>query len=143
MTQSNSPRLHLFFALLSGMLFGLGLALSGMVDPAKVQGFLDVTGLWDPTLAFVMLGALMVTTPAFRWVLRRPGPWFASGFSLPTRTDLDGRLILGAALFGIGWGLGGLCPGPAIADLIIGNAGIYLFVAAMLLGAVLHDWMRK
>ena len=129
------------FALLSGTLFGFGLAVSGMVNPAKVLAFLDVAGAWDPTLALVMIGALAVTTPAFRWVLKRRQPWFAADFALPTRTDLEPRLISGAALFGVGWGLAGLCPGPAIAALVSGNSMVYVFVAAMLTGFLLHDWV--
>jgi uncharacterized membrane protein YedE/YeeE len=141
MTAPRRSPLPLFFALLSGILFGLGLAVSGMVNPAKVLAFLDVAGDWDPTLAFVMVGALSVTTPAFRVVLKRPVPWFASRFALPTKTDLEPRLVLGAALFGIGWGLAGLCPGPAITDLVTGRGSVLLFVAAMLAGAMFHDWL--
>ena len=118
MKRSANRALPLFFALLSGTLFGLGLVVSGMVNPAKVLAFLDVAGNWDPTLAFVMLGALAVTTPAFRVVLKRRGPWFANRFALPTKSDLEPRLVLGAALFGIGWGLAGLCPGPAVTALV-------------------------
>ena len=138
-----SDRLQAFFALLSGTLFGLGLAVSGMVNPAKVLAFLDVAGSWDPTLAFVMLGALAVTTPAFYYVLKRRSPWFAPRFALPTKTDLEPRLVLGAALFGIGWGLVGLCPGPAVAAVVTGKGAVYAFVAAMLAGFVLHDWIDK
>jgi uncharacterized membrane protein YedE/YeeE len=139
MTTRNTQRLQPLFALLSGTLFGLGLAISGMVNPAKVLAFLDVAGAWDPTLALVMLGALAVTTPAFRLVLRRPHPWFAPGFALPTRKDLEPRLVLGAALFGIGWGIAGLCPGPAVTALIAGKPAIFAFVAAMLAGFLLHE----
>ncbi|HEX2830473.1 MAG TPA: DUF6691 family protein [Burkholderiales bacterium] len=139
MSDDRAGSLHVFFALLSGVLFGLGLAISGMIDPGKVLAFLDVAGAWDPTLATVMGGALAVTVPAFRGVLRRRQPWFAPGFVLPTRTDLEPQLLLGAAVFGIGWGLGGLCPGPAIAALVTGNTFVYVFVAAMLAGFVLHD----
>jgi uncharacterized membrane protein YedE/YeeE len=134
-------RQQLCFALLSGTLFGLGLAVSGMVNPAKVLAFLDVTGVWDPTLALVMIGALAVTMPAFRWVLQRRQPWFAADFALPTRTDLEPRLMSGAALFGVGWGIAGLCPGPAIAALVSGDSMVYAFVAAMLTGFLLHDWL--
>ena len=129
------------FALLSGTLFGLGLAISGMVNPVKVVGFLDFAGHWDPTLAFVMLGALAITTPAFRLLLDSRTPWFAPAFALPGRTDLDLRLILGAVLFGIGWGLAGLCPGPAVTDLVTGRVDVVLFVAAMLGGMLLFDWI--
>jgi uncharacterized protein len=127
------------FALLAGALFGAGLGVSGMANPAKVLGFLDIAGAWDPTLAFVMAGALLVTAPAFRWVLKRRAPWFGSRFALPTKTDLEPRLVVGAALFGIGWGIAGLCPGPAVTDLITGRPGIVLFVASMIAGTLLYD----
>lgn len=142
MTQTSDTRARLFFALISGVLFGLGLAVSEMVNPAKVIAFLDVAGSWDPTLAFVMLGALAVTTPAFRLVLRRPQPWFAERFSLPTRKDIEPRLVIGAVIFGIGWGLAGLCPGPALTALVTGDRNIALFVAAMLTGAMLYQTLQ-
>jgi uncharacterized membrane protein YedE/YeeE len=130
-----------FIALLAGMLFGLGLAISGMMNPAKVVGFLDVAGGWDPTLAFVMGGALLVTIPAFRLILGRPRPILADGFALPTRSALDGRLLGGAALFGVGWGLSGFCPGPAVAALVTGLTPVVAFVAAMAAGMVLYAWV--
>jgi uncharacterized membrane protein YedE/YeeE len=139
MPQRDRTRIQPFFALLSGTLFSLGLAVSGMVNPAKVLAFLDIAGHWDPTLAFVMLGALAVTTPAFRFVLKRRQPWFAPRFALPTKTDLEPRLVLGAALFGIGWGLAGLCPGPAVTDLVTGQSSLVLFVVAMIAGMLLSD----
>ena len=132
-------RLQIAASLFSGTLFGLGLALSGMANPAKVLGFLDLAGVWDPTLAFVMLGALMVTGPAFSTVLKRRQPWLAPRFALPEKTDVEPQLVIGSMLFGIGWGLGGLCPGPAITDLVTGRMPIVLFVAAMLAGALLRD----
>jgi len=141
MTAEKNSRSRISFAALAGMLFGLGLAISGMVNPAKVLGFLDVAGNWDPTLAFVMLGALGVTAPAFYIILKRPAPWFAARFELSTRKDIEPRLVSGAALFGIGWGLAGLCPGPAVTDLITINGSVALFVAAMLAGMLLHDRM--
>lgn len=121
-------------ALLSGAVFGAGLALSGMTNPARVLGFLDVWGEWDPTLLFVMGGALAVAAPGFRVVLRRSRPLLADVFRLPLRTDLDARLIAGAAIFGVGWGLAGLCPGPAIAGLVTGSPRVLAFVAAMCAG---------
>ena len=141
MTAEIAAREHLqpIFALVSGTLFGLGLAVSGMIDPAKVLGFLDVAGAWDATLALVMLGALCVTIPAFHYVLKRRQPWFADAFALPTKADLEPRLIIGAALFGIGWGLSGLCPGPAVTALVTGSVGVTAFFAAMLVGFLLHD----
>ena len=139
MFESRNSVLSIVFALLSGTLFGLGLAFSEMVNPAKVLAFLDVAGNWDPTLAFVMFGALAVATPAFRVCLKRERPWFAERFALPGKTDLEPRLVLGAVLFGIGWGLAGLCPGPALTALVTGEASVVLFVAAMFAGAFLHD----
>jgi uncharacterized protein len=128
-------------ALFAGALFGLGLAVSGMMNPAKVIGFLDITGAWDPTLAFVMGGALLVTIPAFRLILGRQRPLLADGFALPTKTALDARLLGGAALFGVGWGLSGFCPGPAVAALVTGLAPVFAFVAAMVAGMVLYAWV--
>ena len=128
-------------ALFAGMLFGLGLAVSGMMNPAKVVGFLDVAGDWDPTLAFVMGGALLVTIPAFRVILNRPRPLLADGFALPTKSALDARLLGGAALFGVGWGLSGFCPGPAVAALVTGLTPVFAFVAAMVAGMVLYAWV--
>ena len=142
MAYRNQRALQPFFALLSGTLFGLGLAMSGMVNPEKVIAFLDLAGAWDPTLAFVMLGALAVTAPAFRFVLKRRSPWLAADFSIPTKKDLDPRLVLGAALFGVGWGIAGLCPGPALTDLVTGRMEIVAFVAAMLAGMRLHDALQ-
>ena len=139
MAAAARERLQPLFALLSGTLFGLGLAVSGMVDPAKVVAFLDVAGAWDPSLAFVMLGALAVTTPAFRYVLKRRRPWLANAFALPTKTDLEPRLVAGAALFGVGWGLAGVCPGPAVTALVTGDIAFFAFVAAMFAGFLLHE----
>jgi uncharacterized membrane protein YedE/YeeE len=125
-------------ALFAGALFGVGLVVSGMANPQKVVGFLDVAGDWDPTLAFVMGGALLVTVPAFRLILRRPRPVLADGFALPTKSDVDGRLLGGAALFGVGWGLSGFCPGPAVAALSTGLTPVLAFVAAMLVGMAVY-----
>ena len=105
---------RVFAALLSGELFGLGLAISGMTDPNVVIGFLDLFGDFNPALMFVLGGAVGTTLIAFRFVLRRPSPLLASDFQLPTRKDIDARLLIGAGLFGIGWGLAGYCPGPAL-----------------------------
>ncbi len=126
-----------FMALFSGALFGAGLALSGMMDPARVRGFLDIFGDWDPTLAFVMGGAVIVM--GLIWAIRRrmSSPAFDTEFHLPGTRDLDLRLIGGSALFGIGWGLAGLCPGPAIASLATQLVPAAIFVAAMLAGMLL------
>ncbi len=125
--------------LVSGLLFGAGLTLSGMTDPARVRGFLDIAGRWDPTLVFVMGGAVLVMAGAWRIQSRMKRPLFGEKFSLPDRRDFDARLILGSALFGIGWGLAGLCPGPAIASLVLAPAAVLPFVAAMLAGMALHS----
>lgn len=121
-------------ALLAGLLMGLGLAISGMINPAKVLNFLDLAGEWDPTLVIVMASALFTTMAGYRVVLRRKTPLFAASYSLPKQRDIDIRLIAGAALFGTGWGLAGFCPGPAIAALTSFRAEPFLFVAAMAVG---------
>ena len=121
-------------SLLSGILFGAGLALGGMTDPARVRGFLDLFGAWDPTLAFVMGGAVIVMAVAWRMVARMRQPWLTEAFHLPTSAALTPRLIGGAALFGVGWGIAGLCPGPGIAALVIEPMSAAVFVAAMLVG---------
>lgn len=126
-----------FVALLCGLLFGVGLAVSGMMNPAKVIGFLDFAGAWDPTLIFVMGGALLVSGPAFYLILRRPRPVLARTFDLPTKTTVDGRLLYGAAVFGVGWGLSGFCPGPAVAALSTGLLPVFVFAAAMAAGMLL------
>lgn len=120
--------------LLSGLLFGAGLALSGMTDPQRVRGFLDVAGTWDPTLAFVMGGAVLVM--ALVWPVQKimSKPVWAETFSLPDRTDLDARLMAGALIFGIGWGIAGLCPGPAMALLALDPFHIWPFILAMVVG---------
>jgi uncharacterized membrane protein YedE/YeeE len=124
---------------ISGALFGAGLTLSGMTDPARVRGFLDIFGRWDPTLAFVMGGAVIVMAVAWRVQSRMARPLFGEKFSLPDRRDFDGRLIAGSALFGVGWGIAGLCPGPALASLALSPLSVLPFVAAMLAGMALHD----
>jgi len=140
----SSSTKQLLAALAAGIVFGLGLAVSQMVNPAKVVGFLDVAGDWDPTLLLVMGGALAVTIPGFRLILKRPHPLFAGAFSVPTKRDLDRRLIAGAALFGVGWGLAGFCPGPAITALVTLALPIFIFFAAMLAGEVACDrWTNR
>ena len=129
--------------LISGLLFGFGLLLSGMADPAKVQNFLDLFGTWDPSLAFVMGGAIAVTMPGFWLVIRRNKPFFNEVFHLPSRTDLDARLITGAAIFGVGWGLGGFCPGPAITALPLAAEGTLIFVVTMLTGMAASKYVLQ
>lgn len=131
--------MQILTALASGAVFGLGLSLSGMLDPTRVRGFLDVGGAWDPSLAFVLGGAVTIAFAgtALRRRLRQPA--FDESFHLPSTRPIDTRLILGSAIFGIGWGIAGLCPGPALASLSIGLAPVALFVAAMLAGMIIHD----
>jgi uncharacterized membrane protein YedE/YeeE len=124
--------------LVSGVIFGAGLAIGGMTDPARVRGFLDLFGNWDPTLAFVMGGAVAVMAIAWRVREGMDRPLFGEHFSLPDRSDLDARLIAGAALFGVGWGIAGLCPGPAVAALALAPMSAVPFVLAMLAGMALH-----
>ncbi|MBI4522560.1 MAG: YeeE/YedE family protein, partial [Deltaproteobacteria bacterium] len=119
-------------AFVSGSIFGLGLAVSEMIDPARVIGFLDIAGDWDATLLFVMAGALSVTLPGFTLILRRSRPLFGGTFGIPTKTKIDVPLISGAAIFGLGWGLAGFCPGPALAALATLSPSVILFVAAMI-----------
>ncbi len=121
-------------ALLAGLVFGFGLALSGMTDTNKVLGFLDLTGAWNPALIFTMGSAVAVTLIAFRFVLRRSRPILTETFFLPTRSAIDWRLVVGAAIFGMGWGIYGYCPGPALTALVYGEADTILFVIAMVVG---------
>ena len=123
--------------LVSGILFGAGLTIGGMTDPARVRGFLDLFGDWDPTLAFVMGGAVIVMALAWRLQPKLAKPLLADGFSFPTRRDLTPKLIGGSALFGIGWGIAGLCPGPGITALVIEPMSAAIFVGAMIVGMFL------
>lgn len=125
-------------ALAAGLTFAAGLTLGGMTDPRKVRGFLDVGGIfdgrWDPSLAFVMGGALLISLIAFATVNTQAAPWASVKFELPTRRDIDAPLVIGALLFGTGWGIAGFCPGPAFASLLTGGVDVLYFVAAMLVG---------
>jgi uncharacterized protein len=123
--------------LLAGLIFGLGLLISGMANPAKVQNFLDLAGTFDPSLLCVMAGAVVVTLIGYRLVLRRSRPLLAERFYLPTAKDVDARLLVGAALFGVGWGLSGFCPGPAVTSLALLAKGTLVFITAMVAGIVL------
>jgi uncharacterized membrane protein YedE/YeeE len=126
-----------------GIVFALGLGISGMTQPIKVIGFLDVAGAWDLSLAFVMLGAIGVYFVAFRLTRTMRAPLLAAQFAIPTRSDLDAQLILGAVLFGAGWGLGGFCPGPAITSLVSGELPVVVFVASMAAGIYLHAMAKN
>jgi uncharacterized membrane protein YedE/YeeE len=132
-----------FVALLSGLIFGFGLALSGMMNPSRVRGFLDIFGAWDPTLAFVMGGAVLVM--AIAWVIQGKlhKPIACEEFSLPGTRLIDGKLIGGAAIFGIGWGIAGLCPGPAIASLANEFVPALVFLAAMVVGMFAHRFTQR
>lgn len=121
-------------ALLAGAVFGAGLTISDMINPARVLNFLDIAGQWDPTLIFVMAGALAVTAPGYRLAMRRPEPFFEKSYSLPTLTRVDAPLVAGSALFGVGWGLAGICPGPAIAGLVSLEPKMFVFAGALVAG---------
>jgi len=131
--------MRFLMALVSGLVFGLGLILSGMTNPAKVKGFLDLFGPWDPSLALVMAGAIVVGMVAFAAARPRTRAWSGDAMEIPTSTRIDARLIVGGVLFGIGWGIAGFCPGPALVALGSGLGAAWIFVIAMLVGMVLHD----
>jgi uncharacterized membrane protein YedE/YeeE len=135
--------MRLIASYIIGLIFGVGISISGMANPAKVLNFFDVAGIWDPSLIFVMGGAVVVTFIGYRVVLRRPEPMFEQGFKLPTRSDLDLPLIGGAAVFGIGWGIAGFCPGGALPALGTGRSEVFVFVAAMLAGIVAVNLYRR
>jgi uncharacterized membrane protein YedE/YeeE len=126
-------------AVASGIVFGIGLSLSGMLNPVRVQGFLDVFGNWDPSLAFVLGGAVAVAFVGVQVMKRMRHPAFDDSFHLPTNRKIDAPLVIGSALFGLGWGIGGFCPGPAVASLSVGIPQTVLFVLAMLIGMTLYD----
>jgi uncharacterized protein len=133
----------LLTSLLAGLVFGLGLILSGMADPAKVLGFLDLAGAWDPSLALVMVGAIAVGLVAFALVKRRDTTLLGLAFKLPTATQIDRRLVGGSLLFGAGWGLAGFCPGPALVALGMGEIKAVVFVAAMLAGMAVFELLER
>jgi uncharacterized protein len=130
-------------AMLAGLLFGFGLCLSGMSDPAVVLGFLDVAGAWNPALLFVMGAGVAVTFLGYRTLVPRARPLWAPRFSLPTASRIDTPLIAGAAIFGLGWGLAGYCPGPALVSLASRRMDVFLFVAAMTVGMILVRWLKS
>lgn len=130
-------------ALLTGLLFGLGLLVSGMANPDKVLSFLDLAGAWDPSLAFVMGGAILVGAVAFTIAGKRSVSLLGEPMRIPTRSDLDSRLILGSLGFGVGWGLAGFCPGPALVAVGAGEIKALVFVAAMLAGMALFEWLES
>jgi hypothetical protein len=130
-------------ALLVGVAFALGLGLAGMTQPARVLAFLDVAGPWDPSLAIVMVAAVAVYAIAYRIAIRRGRPLLAPAFALPARTDVDARLVVGALVFGVGWGLAGLCPGPALTSLASGDRGALAFVTSMIAGMYAHQVVER
>ncbi len=131
---------RLCVALVAGAMFGFGLSLSGMLDPARVVGFLDVgSGHWDPSLIFVLGGAVVVAIPGVLLVHRLNKPLFDDRFYLPEKTAIDKRLIVGSAIFGIGWGLAGFCPGPALSAIATGQPLVFVFIVSMVVGMTLHD----
>jgi uncharacterized membrane protein YedE/YeeE len=130
-------------ALVAGLVFGIGLWISGMTDPQRVLGFLDLAGRWDPTLLFVLGGAVGITAVMFRLVLRRDRPLLDAAFDIPNRRRIDRDLVLGSALFGIGWGVAGYCPGPALTSLPQATLGLVVFVAAMVVGGFVYGPARR
>ncbi|QNP49253.1 DUF6691 family protein [Diaphorobacter aerolatus] len=134
----------IFAALIAGLIFGLGLLLSGMGNPGKVLNFLDFFGTWDPSLALVMVGAIAVGIIPFTWAKRRKTAVLGEPMQLPTATAIDKRLLLGAAMFGIGWGIAGFCPGPAVMNLLTMHKEVIIFAVSMLVGMLLQQtWARK
>ena len=127
------------FGFFSGLIFGIGLILAGMTEPMKIKGFLDLAGAWDPSLAFVMAGAIVLAAVAFARARRRKRSWVGVPIEIPSDRTIDRRLVAGGVLFGVGWGIGGFCPGPALVALGSGMGSAGIFVAAMLIGMVLHD----
>lgn len=135
--------MHTLFALLAGLTFGIGLIVAGMADPAKVIAFLDLAGNWDPSLALVMGGAIAVGIAAFTLARKRTVSLLGLSIQIPTKRDLDRRLVIGGALFGIGWGLAGICPGPALVLLGSGAPEALVFIPAMLAGMLLFEWFER
>lgn len=133
--------MRLLVTFLIGCLFGLGIVISGMANPAKVINFFDITGHWDPSLAFVMGGALTVTAIGYRLIFRRGAPLMAPSLNLPTKNAIDAKLLLGAATFGVGWGIAGFCPGAAIPTLSTGIADVFVFTGALIVGILLAKWV--
>ena len=133
----------LFAALLAGLVFGLGLIVSGMADPAKVLGFLDLAGSWDPSLAFVMAGAIAVGALAFAMARKRTVSFLGAAMKLPMSRDIDGRLVIGSVVFGMGWGIAGFCPGPGLVALGMGELKALVFVVAMLFGMGAFELLER
>ncbi|HPF45593.1 MAG: YeeE/YedE family protein [Alphaproteobacteria bacterium] len=124
-------------AFIAGLIFGLGLIISGMSNPAKVLNFLDLAGTFDPSLLFVMGGAILVVFTGYKLVLKRNTPIFDNAFHIPTRKDIDKNLIIGSAIFGLGWGIGGFCPGPSLTSILLGSEGIIYFFPSLIVGLII------
>ena len=135
--------IRIFSAALEGLIFGMGLSVSQMTNPAKVKNFLDLAGNWDPSLLFVIAGAIAVTLPGYRLLQRQSAPWFADRHQWPTAQDIDAPLIKGAVFFGIGWALSGLCPGPSIAALPIASPGMAGFTIMMIVGSLIAHHQKR
>ena len=131
-----------FFSLLSGTIFGIGLIIAGMTNPAKIIAFLNITGKWDPSLIFVMGGAIVFTAPFFYWLKNKNKPFFSSSFQLPTNKKIDSKLIFGSSLFGIGWGMIGLCPGPALSSIAFLQPLSILFIFSMITGFYISIFLK-
>ena len=129
-------------AFAAGLLFGVGLLVSGMTKPTKVIGFLDVAGAWDASLMFVMVGGIAVHLALYKFIVRRPAPLVEAEFHIPRRSDIDAKLVIGAAIFGVGWGLGGFCPGPGLTSAVRGGTAL-AFALAMAVGMALHDLVTR
>jgi uncharacterized membrane protein YedE/YeeE len=134
---------HTAASFIAGLVFGIGLIVSGMANPAKVLGFLDITGAWDPSLLFVMAGAIAVGAPAYAYMRRKTRSLLGAPLQIPTARDIDRRLVFGSLVFGVGWGLAGICPGPALVLIGYGSAQGLVFVIAMLAGQVAFEWMES
>ena len=134
--------MRFIFASISGLIFGFGLALAGMLNPSKVQGFLNIFGVWDPSLAFVMGGGIIVNAIGYYFVLKRDKPLFAEKFAIPTKKHIDKNLLIGSAIFGIGWGLAGLCPGPVISNVLLQPEDALIFLIIMIFGLFLGRRVR-
>ena len=135
--------LMMITALGAGAIFGAGLALSGMLNPAKVVGFLDIFGMWDPSLGLVMAGGILVTGTGYYFVMKRNRPVFDARFDLPSSNNIDRPLLIGSAIFGIGWGLAGYCPGPVVASLLLKPVDMLPFLVTLLAGALIGRWLRS
>lgn len=143
MTWSHFTTTGQITAFLCGVLFALGLGIAGMTRPEKIIGFLDLSGSWDPDLLWVMVAAISVTSLGYHWTFRRDRPLIEGAFDLPKPRSLDIRLIAGSALFGVGWGLGGFCPGPALTSLVSGLPAVWVFVLSMVVGMKIYQWMSR